>query len=182
MTDGERKDWEPRRDYFVKEVEALVDKFRIWKEEEKRLRAGKEAALAAREGEDHGSESDGHTANTAPTAEPPASASTPAVAQDQQRARDSKPAQPRRPPRPHGYLLPPHPPESLQPFTSFYAKPHLRAAALGNQRHTRNATAFGQPIPDFAEHEFKPPDDYITPDALRAHARKRRRLRRESVT
>jgi hypothetical protein len=49
VTDGERKDWESKRDYFVKEVEALVDKFRLWKEEEKRLRAEKEAALAARE-------------------------------------------------------------------------------------------------------------------------------------
>ncbi|KAA8617209.1 SAS4 domain-containing protein [Pyrenophora tritici-repentis] len=47
VTDGERKDWEAKRSYFVKEVEALVDKFRVWKEEEKRLRAEKEAALAA---------------------------------------------------------------------------------------------------------------------------------------
>ncbi|KAK1917030.1 hypothetical protein P3342_001612 [Pyrenophora teres f. teres] len=52
VTDGERKDWEAKRTYFVKEVEALVDKFRVWKEEEKRLRAEKEAALAAREEDD----------------------------------------------------------------------------------------------------------------------------------
>jgi hypothetical protein len=56
VTDGERKDWEPKRDYFVKEVETLVDKFRLWKEQEKRVRAGREAALAKEEEEDDESE------------------------------------------------------------------------------------------------------------------------------
>lgn len=56
VTDGEKKDWEPKRDYFVKEVEALVDKFRLWKEQEKRVRAEKEAALAREEEEEESSE------------------------------------------------------------------------------------------------------------------------------
>jgi hypothetical protein len=171
VTDGERKEWEPKRDYFVKEVAALVDKFRIWKEEEKRLRAEKEAALAAREGEENteeSSESDNANTNVAES-----SAS-------EQRGKEPKPPQPRRPPRPHGYVLPPPPVVPQGPFLSFYAKPHLRAAALGKHRHGRNATAFGQPIPDFYEHEFEIPAEYITPDALRDHARKRRRQKRES--
>jgi len=49
VTDGERKSWEPKRGYFIKEVQALVDKFRMWKEQEKKQRAEKEAACAARE-------------------------------------------------------------------------------------------------------------------------------------
>ena len=171
VTDGERKDWEPKRDYFVKEVEALVDKFRIWKEEEKRLRAEKGAALAAREEEEEeeeSSESDVANIRDAESAMP--------------EQRSKEPPKPRRPPRPQGFVLPLLPPEPQAPFTSFYSKPHLRAAALSKHRHGRNATAFGQSIPDFEEHEFWMPDEYITEDALRVHARKRRRQKRESVT
>jgi len=172
VTDGERKDWEPKRNYFVKEVEALVDKFRIWKEEEKRLRAEKEAALAAREEDDEEDEesveSDGTNVRGA---EPPAS---------EQRHREPEPPKPRRPPRPHGFLLPYIPPEPQGPFLSFYSKPHLRAAALGKHRPGRNITAFGQPIPDFEETEFWLPRDFIDEEALRVHARKRRRQKRES--
>ncbi|KAF2649321.1 hypothetical protein K491DRAFT_669161 [Lophiostoma macrostomum CBS 122681] len=172
VTDGERKDWEPKRDYFVKEVESLVDKFRIWKEEEKRLRAEKEAAHAAREGDEDEdedtSESDVANVNGA------------APSASEQREKVPRTPQPRRPPRPHGFLLPVMPPQPQSPFKSFFAKPHLRAAALGKHRHGRNAAAFGQPIPDFYEHEFEPPEEYLTPEALRDHARKRRRQKRES--
>jgi hypothetical protein len=173
VTDGERKDWEAKREYFVKEVEALVDKFRVWKEEEKRLRAEKEAALAAQDesAEDEDGDSDeqdegsdtivvngrAHSANTQP-----------------------KTPVPRRPPRPHGFLLPYIPPEPAAPFLSFYAKPHLRAAALGKHRHGRNATAFGLPIPDFEQREFEVPEEYVDPALLRDNARGRRRRKRES--
>lgn len=172
VTAGETRDWEPKRDYFIKEVEALVDKFRVWKQEEKRIRAEKEAALAARtEDEDEdGEESEasevskanGRTSHT----------------RDQQ-PKEPEPPKPKRPPRPHGFLLPFVPPEPTTPFLSFYAKPHLRAAALGKHRHGRNATAFGQPIPEFEEHEFELPDDYIDPQFLRDNARQRRRRQRE---
>ncbi|KAF2797639.1 hypothetical protein K505DRAFT_414936 [Melanomma pulvis-pyrius CBS 109.77] len=171
VTDGERKDWEPKRNYFVKEVEALVDKFRIWKEEEKRLRAEKEAALAAREEDEEDEESSESDVANVHGAEPSAS---------EHRHREPEPPKPRRPPRPHGFVLPQLPPEPQAPFMSFYSKPHLRAVALGKQRPGRHITAFGQSIPDFVEHDFRPPEEYITEDALRAHARKRRRQKRES--
>ncbi|KAF1360647.1 hypothetical protein EJ07DRAFT_115164 [Lizonia empirigonia] len=158
VTAGETRDWEPKRDYFIKEVEALVDKFRVWKQEEKRIRAEKEAAHAARteDEDDDGEESEASEQPKAP--EPP---------------------QPKRPPRPHGFLLPFVPPEPTAPFLSFYSKPHLRAAALGKHRHGRNATAFGQPIPDFEDHDFELPDDYIDPQFMRDNARQRRRRQRE---
>lgn len=174
VTDGERKDWEPKRDFFVKEVEALVDKFRIWKEEEKRLRAEKEAALAAQdesgdEETDDSEESDSVAASSKNT-HPPAD----------QRSRQPKPPVPRRPPRPHGFLLPLIPPEPPAPFQSFFAKPHMRATALGKNRHGRTALAFGLPIPDFEEHEFHIPEDFVDPLFLRDNARQRRRRKRES--
>ncbi len=172
VTAGETRDWESKRDYFIKEVEALVDKFRVWKQEEKRIRAEKEAALAARtedeDEEDEESEaSEVQKVNTKIT-----------HAKDQQ-PKEPDPPKPKRPPRPHGFLLPYIPPESTAPFLSFYAKPHLRAAALGKHRHGRNATAFGQPLPDFEEHEFELPEDYIDPQFLRDNARQRRRRQRE---
>jgi hypothetical protein len=166
VTDGERKDWEPKRDFFVKEVEALVDKFRVWKEEEKRLRAEKEAALAA----DDEDEEDGNDTEE----------SEPNTSHAHDTAQKPRTPLPRRPPRPHGFLLPLIPPEPATPFQSFYAKPHLRAAALGKHRHGRNATAFGLPIPDFGEKEFDIPDDFVDAQFLRDNARQRRRRKRES--
>ncbi|KAF2013335.1 hypothetical protein BU24DRAFT_394062 [Aaosphaeria arxii CBS 175.79] len=168
VTDGERKDWEPKRDYFVKEVEALVDKFRIWKEEEKRLRAEKEAALARQDDEDDEDEDDEEDED-----DDDDGTSSSLI--------NPQPPKPRRPPRPHGYFLPLLPPQPTAPFTSFYSKPHLRAAALGKHRHGRNASAFGQPVPDFAELEFGLPEEYLTVEALRDHARKRRRQKRDTA-
>jgi hypothetical protein len=173
VTDGERKDWEPKRDYFVKEVEALVDKFRVWKEEEKRLRAEKEAALAAAEEDE---DEDGEETEESDTVT--------VNGRDHhlhERRKEPKTPIPRRPPRPHGFLLPFIPPEPAAPFMSFYSKPHLRAAALGKHRHGRNATAFGLPVPDFVEHEFELPDEFVDPQFIRDNARQRRRRKRESA-
>lgn len=172
VTDGERKDWEPKRDFFVKEVEALVDKFRVWKEEEKRLRAEKEAALAVQDDDDDDDDEEGEESDASATPAPNGR-------YEQQSSKPRTPV-PRRPPRPHGFLLPFIPPEPTVPFQSFYSKPHLRAAALGKHRHGRNATAFGLPIPDFDEREFEVPDEFVDPQFLRDNARRRRRRKRES--
>ncbi|KAH7408086.1 something about silencing, SAS, complex subunit 4-domain-containing protein [Phaeosphaeria sp. MPI-PUGE-AT-0046c] len=173
VTDGERKDWEPKRDYFVSEVEALVDKFRIWKEEEKRLRAEKEAALAAQEDSDDQDGDESEESDTIVTKSRP-------HAPDSHASAKPKTPVPRRPPKPHGFLLPLIPPEPTSPFQSFYSKPHLRAAALGKHRHGRNATAFGLPIPDFDEKEFDIPEEYIDPQRVKDNARQKRRRNRES--
>ncbi|ORY15039.1 something about silencing, SAS, complex subunit 4-domain-containing protein [Clohesyomyces aquaticus] len=182
VTDGERKDWEPKRDYFVKEVEALVDKFRIWKEEEKRLRAEKEAAVAAREeasgDEDDEDDDESEAANTNTTDSRSASIHQ-RLPRTNHSPTQTQPPKPRRPPRPQGFLLL-LPPEPTTPFVSFYAKPHLRAAALGKHRHGRNASAFGQPVPEFEDKEFEMPEEYLTEEALRVRARKRRREKRGS--
>jgi len=160
VTDGERKDWEPKRDFFIKEVEALVDKFRIWKDEEKRLRAEKEAAAAAAEESSEEEESEEDEKDLLTRTKTPV---------------------PRRPPRPHGFLLPFIPPEPTTPFLGFYAKaPHLRAAALGKNRHGRNLTAFGLPVPEPEEREFEVPDDFKDPNVMRDNARQRRRRMREN--
>lgn len=183
VTDGERKDWEPKRDYFVQEVEALVDKFRIWKNEEKRLRAEKDAALAAQ------GASSPSSPEESPEASPEASSERTILTTRHNRSSHPphrshpklpSPPKPRRPPRPHGFLLPGPPPDPLAPFVSFYAKPHLRAAALGKHRHSRTATAFGLPIPDWDEKWFELPRGVLGDGVLKDHARSRRRRKRES--
>ena len=82
-------------------------------------------------------------------------------------------------------LKPPAPPPRLSPevpITSFFAKRHLRDAALGKARHGRNVLAFGLPVPDAEEREFTLPREYVTEDAVRANARDKRRRRREAET
>ncbi|KAL1637093.1 hypothetical protein SLS56_000749 [Neofusicoccum ribis] len=182
ITDSEKKEYEPKRDYFILEVRALVDKFRIWKEEEKRLRTEKEQAQQAKDNDDDEAENQADRAEEDSIGEPPNSSDVDAWAarQLQQEAisasgSSQKQPKPRPPPPPIVY----RPPSPERPFTSFYSKPHLRAAAMGKQRHGRNVTAFGQPVPEPPEEEFSLPDDYLTPEALRAHARKRRRMMRE---
>ncbi|KAK0660893.1 hypothetical protein DIS24_g2962 [Lasiodiplodia hormozganensis] len=182
ITDSEKKEFEPKRDYFISEVRALVDKFRIWKEEEKRLRLEKEQAQQAKDEDEEEADQHAERAEEDSMGEPPNSSDVDAWAarQLQQEAisasgSSNKQPKPRPPPPPIIY----RPPSPERPFTSFYSKPHLRAAAMGKQRHGRNVTAFGQPVPEPPEEEFALPEEYLTPEALRAHARKKRRMMRE---
>ncbi|OMP87359.1 hypothetical protein BK809_0007445 [Diplodia seriata] len=182
ITDSEKKEYEPKRDYFISEVRALVDKFRIWKEEEKRLRLEKEQAQQAKDDDEEEGDQQAERTEEDSMGDPPNSSDVDAWAarQLQQEAISASGSSIKHPrPRP---LPPPiiyRPPSPERPFTSFYSKPHLRAAAMGKQRHGRNVTAFGQPVPEPAEEEFSLPEEYLTPEALRAHARKKRRMMRE---
>ncbi|EEH46439.2 uncharacterized protein PADG_02537 [Paracoccidioides brasiliensis Pb18] len=46
ITETEKKLYEPKRAYFIKEVTALIEKFRVWKEEEKRRKIERDQILA----------------------------------------------------------------------------------------------------------------------------------------
>ena len=46
ITETEKKLYEPKRAYFIKEVSALINKFKQWKEEEKRRKAERDQAIA----------------------------------------------------------------------------------------------------------------------------------------
>ncbi|KXT15926.1 hypothetical protein AC579_1430 [Pseudocercospora musae] len=197
VTETEAKKYEPKRNYFIAEVQALVDKFKQWKDQEKKLRLEKEAAQAAKDAEDEEADT------TEGSVEPPSSdLNASAVRPLQQEtvnslrakasgngkkrvhasgyASTSYPTTPATP-APIKLILPPAPPSPELPITSFYAKPHLRDAALSKTRHGRNVTAFGLPLPEMEEKDFELPSDYITADALKASARERRRRKRESA-
>lgn len=190
VTDAESKKYEPKREYFISEVEALLQKFKTWREEEKRLRQEKEAAAAAEEEDDaeEGAEEESEGEN--PSSDDFDGAAARQLQMEASggakgkggkggkgKQRERAPPQPPRPPPPIIY----RPPTPDGPFTSFYSKPHLRAAALGKSRQGRNLTAFGHPIPEMEEREFALPPDYITPEALKESARRRRRMKRESL-
>lgn len=61
VTDSEKKRYEPKRILFIREIQALIEKFRRWKEEEKRRKLEREQALLEEEmktEEDAGEEDD----------------------------------------------------------------------------------------------------------------------------
>lgn len=200
ITDGEAKRYEPKRDYFIAEVQGLVDKFKQWKEQEKEARLRKEEAAAARAEEEGGTSLEG-------SVEPPTSSDLNASASRQLqqetvnavrssmtlKLKGKSTATPTPTSQPGSSSTPVrrltlHPPARPQPvspdrpFTSFYSKSHLRDAALGKVRnHGRLALAFGQQVPELEEREFELPDEYLTEDALRANARERRRRKRQNL-
>ena len=172
ITDTEKKLYEPKKEYLIQEVESLLEKFRVWKEEEKRRKLEKEQK--AEEGDEDESESS--------HAEPPDYSDVDAWAA-RQLHREASSANgvrswknKRHRPQPVDEV--PWPVE--KPFTSFFSKPYMRAAALGKHRRGRTTVAFGHPLPDIPEQEFEMPSDLLTQDALNASARRSRRANRES--
>ncbi|KAI9758014.1 MAG: hypothetical protein M4579_003250 [Chaenotheca gracillima] len=231
ITDSEKKEFEPKRDFFVKEVSSLLAKFKAWKEEEKRRKIEKEQALLAEEEEEEEDEEEEEgeeeeeeveeeeveeeaeeeeeeeeeeeAVEDTEVAEPldvngaDASASSNgspnsseldrwAARQLQMEAKsatgNSYPVTNSRTDASissSAYQHPPEPPP--KPFTSFFSKPYLRAAAIGKHRRSgRSVNAFGHPIPDVAEQEFELPPEILTEETLIANARRRRRMRRAS--
>ncbi|KAL1863179.1 hypothetical protein Plec18170_000009 [Paecilomyces lecythidis] len=205
ITDTEKKLYEPKRAFFIKEVSALIDKFRVWKEEEKRRKLERGQHLRERdtpasfpdheppvetpaeeEVEEADEEKGGLPNGTASSdiqsfGEPPDINDVDAWAarqllEEARSASGGKRAKAARSPSPS----PPPPPEPEKPFTSFYAKRYLRDAALGHHRRGRTRTAFGQPIPEMEEREFQLPPDILTEEAIQSCQRKRRRMRRAS--
>lgn len=228
VTDSEAKKYEKPRAYFIAEVQSLVDKFKMWKDGERRQRLEREAARRAEESSEDGQEdNDGDESSEADSSVGPPSSELNAGASRQllqethsavavqqrsgfkirlKKTPTSSPAAvhpPKQTPQPppsssSSSARPPPPPSTITtheqhippwlhaspepPITSFYAKRHLRDAALSKTRHGRNVTAFGHPLPEMPEErEFELPGDLLTEEALRASARERRRRRREGV-
>ena len=181
ITDSEKKSFEPKRDHFVREVRSLIEKFKRWKEEEKRRKVEKEMSVKADdeeededqdEDEDEDDEETGHVGRSSPQDVDALAAlqlQTEAVSASRSRRRTA-----------HAMPAPTRPPPVEKPFTSFYSKPYLRDAAIGKHRRGRTRFAFGQPLPELPEKAFRLPSDMLSEDALRASARSRRRARRES--
>lgn len=172
ITDGEKKAYEPKRDYFIKEVLILLEKFREWKEEEKRRKVEKdESMLDEDEEQEDESDEDGGSED-----DPPSYTSGEASAAHKEALSTTK-ALPRK--RLHRAKAPSAPPIQ-KPFTSFFSKPYLRNAAIGKHRRGRARFAFGQPLPEPLDQDFDLPEDILSPEAIDGVRRSRRAKRRRS--
>ena len=192
VTDGERKDWEPKRRHFIREVQALVEKFREWREEEKRLKQEREEALAAEEegkeeqdanqanGAAEDDEADGVIDDDSSGVPDSSDIDAWAARQLKQEAFSASISRSKQQAVKGSTAKPVAKKTSTdKPATASVSKLQSRDNPTGRGRTSRSVVAFGVPLPEFPEKDFELPDEYITEDALRANARKRRRRNRE---
>ncbi|KAL8936810.1 MAG: hypothetical protein Q9216_004740 [Gyalolechia sp. 2 TL-2023] len=179
ITDSEKKVYEPKRTVFIQRVTALLDKFRAWKEEEKRRKFERERASTVDEEEEEAMES---IESESPGGFDGVDERNGSSRAKRNRQRDTAsartgPSASSKRVRLQTLKLLPLPVE--KPFTSFYAKPYLRDAALSKHRRGRLRFAFGQQIPELEEREFELPSEMLTSRFIAANARSRRAARRE---
>ncbi|KFY86493.1 hypothetical protein V500_07601 [Pseudogymnoascus sp. VKM F-4518 (FW-2643)] len=181
ITESKKKEFEPAREHFIKGCQGILDKFRSWREEEKRRKLEKERALAeaAQEG-DESEESDGDPPDYSDVDHAAAmQLHEEAIARSAPHTPTKRKAEKRA--KVEFEELPMDKVE--KEFKSFYKKPHLRQAALGKQRKSgRSISAWGHPIPDVPEVEFDLPDELKEEAAKDTTARRKRRVRRESLS
>lgn len=182
ITESKKKEFEPAREHFIKGCQGILDKFRSWREEEKRrkLEKGKALAEAAQEGEDESEESDG---------DPPDYSDVDHAAAMQLHEEAIARSAPHTPTKRRAEKRAKVEFEELpmdrveKEFKSFYKKPHLRQAALGKQRKSgRSVSAWGHPIPEVPEVDFDLPEELKEEAAKDTTARRKRRVRRESLS
>lgn len=202
ITDTEKKRYEVKRALFVRETKALIDKFRRWKEEEKRRKLERqqhlldEAENAEKDDEEKStstvarkvkarksapnsrnrSRANSHAASASDKG--PDSSELDALA-SQQLLEEAKLANLQRrklnniPATYH-----PLPATINRPFTSFFEKQHIRDAVVSGRNRGRKIYVFGQQLPELEDREFGLPESILTDDAIRASQRNRRRVRR----
>ena len=169
IPDGKKKLYEPKREFFTRELTALSDKFKAWREEEKRRKLEKEKMLSQAEEEEESPEDELDSAdqdsdalfNTTSRRESTdvSDVDTWAARQLHLEARTASagkrpPArshpgkdstkqetQKREPPLPPPPSLPPLLPEiPTKPFTSFFATRSLRDEAMNRQQGKGHTT------------------------------------------
>ncbi|KAK8072026.1 hypothetical protein PG996_005374, partial [Apiospora saccharicola] len=207
VTESRKKTFEPARDHFIHGCQAILEKFRNWTQEEKRLKLERERALAEREAGSEGSEepseseedadevgdseqddemisadSDREIPDSVSDGDPPdhsdVDASIAKQLHEEALAR-AKYAAPTGARRSRADL-PPHPDfwEPPREFTSFFSKRHEREVALRKSRRGRVVMAWGHPIPEFEEDDFDLSEEYRDEDYMKSRARRKRRDKR----
>lgn len=204
ITDTEKKRYEVKRALFIRETKALIDKFRRWKEEEKRRKSEKQQRLveeaeaiqtpdpndstlaSVRKARSRIQAASGRnrsrtTSRAVSTIDDqvPDSRELDDLA-SQQLLEEAKLAtlknrKANNPPAAPSYIPDLSP---RKPFTSFFEKEHIRDAAMSGRNRGRKSYAFGIEVPDLPEQEFELPDGVLTDDTIRASQRMRRRARR----
>lgn len=192
ITDGDKKAYEPKRDHLISEVRTLLEKFRLWKEEEKRRKLEREETMDEEEEEvsEEDEDMDGDEASNIQDQEGDSSDGDPPDYSDvdasaaRQLHMEAIMATKARAGRSNSKRVSKHPPPkpsaTQRPFASFFEKPYMRAAAMGKHRRSgRSTMAFGQPIPEPEERPFQLPPDIMTTEALQESQRRMRRSKRD---
>lgn len=192
VSDAEKKALEPKRAHFIRETRLLLNKFQRWKDEEKRMKMEKAAREAESSDEEESEDEEASTEESSTSRSLDAAAQQlldeatgkkrPSIIYSKQRIRlkinmpkargtkatneslsassSKKPAVPAPPPSPT--------PEPSEP----------ESEDLEDQSQT--VVFFDDvALPRFRTREFNLPQGWITEEALRANARKRRKLNRE---
>lgn len=195
ITDSKRKEYEPARAHFIRGCETIIEKFRIWREEEKKRKLEKDAARRSVTTEVEGGEEEeaeeeeievedaDEVASQISDGDPPdysdvdASAARQlhqeAIARSAPKARGGRKQKDQPPARS------PKPNEVETEFKSFFKKPHLREKAIGKSRRSgRIVAAWGHPVPEVDETNFDLPEEYRDDETLKARQRRKRREKR----
>jgi hypothetical protein len=182
ITDTEKKRYEPKRRLFIRETQALIEKFKRWKEEERRRKQEREEAMHQIVDEEEDLDDDSNEeipdsveaeSVTSASTHAPNSSELDALA-SQQLISEAKIANKRKPPSPPKPIDPPPP----KPFVSFFEKKHIRDAAVAGRQRGRTILAFGLPVPDWQEADFDLPEHIRTDELIIKRQRNSRRLRR----
>ncbi len=189
ITDSRKKEYEPAREYFLKGCEAIIEKFRTWREEEKRRKLEKEQRMAEAEEvaeedqeEKEDEEDDANISDGDPPDYSDVDASAARQLQEEAIARSAPPTK-GSDKKAKVEMVPSASYVLEKDFTSFFPKPYLRQAALGKHRRSgRSVSAWGHPVPEVQEADFDLPEEYRDEETLKVHARRKRRDRRVSKT
>jgi len=180
LSDEERHGFEKKRKALIDEIEIILEKFKAWKDEEKRRKMDKDGTPRDVSGinAEHQSrrldkddfdfdESSGEDVHMSKKKRIRKSLNANDNVVQQVRLVGKEP------------LYTPTPPP-LKPFTSFYDKEYTRIAALNvSRRISRNTMAFGQPLPDVDEREFYLDQNIIQEQESRVS---KKRLKTESIS
>ncbi|KAI4257526.1 MAG: hypothetical protein L6R42_005597 [Xanthoria sp. 1 TBL-2021] len=181
ITDSDRKSYEPKRTIFIQRVTTLLDKFKAWKEEERRRKAERERSCTV--DEEDVDEQDDSDRSVSPAGlgaideQIDANARAKRLKQRKSTAAGTNQSTIPRGARSQHVSLLPIPVE--KPFTSFFAKPYQRESALSGHRRGRQRFAFGQQIPELQQKDFSLSADWLTRNVLAANARSRRAAKRD---
>jgi hypothetical protein len=182
ITESKKKEYEPARDHFIKGCQSIIEKFRTWREEEKRRKLEKELAMAEAEEAEEEVEEDGYLSDGDPPDYSDVDASAARQLQEEAIARSAPPTKASER-RSKVDLVPAAPHEIEKDFKSFFPKPYLREAALGKHRRSgRSAAAWGHPVPEVPYTEFDLPEEFRDQETLKLRERGKRRARRVSKT
>lgn len=152
ITESKKKDFEVARNYFIAGCENIIERFRLWKEEEKRRKLEKAKVVEDEEeddDDDEGDEEDDDISDGDPPDYTDVDASAARQLHDEAVARMI--------PAPPKFAVESSSTASTSPFKSFFNKPRIREASLRKHRRSTRSEiqAFGQPIPEVEERDFK---------------------------